>query len=682
MSKKNFLKQANFRSLIAFGALSLVAFQTVTPTFAEEAPVLVCKILPDLIRFPLHHHVKYDSLTPELKSRTIEQFIKRIDPSKTLLYQSDVKELQDSLSRVFEQMEKNDCSAIEKVHPLLVKRVEENLEFAKKFLGDKYKLDENAEIQTDIDKRPYATDLANKQEILTKNIHFQVFSQQLAKTKLEEAKKNVFHSYELARKRISEKTPRHYYGYFSESAATAYDPHSEHMLPEMFKDFQISMGLKLEGIGATLSSQEGYTVIEELVPGGAADRTKKLKPKDKIIAVGQGNDTPVSVIDMDLSDVVRKIRGPKGSTVNLTILRQDATVERFEIKIVRDVINIADQAAKITYEKIKTKAGEKLVGIIDLPSFYGSDSFDDEEENAPTIFNLRKKPKELGPSSFRDMRRLVREAAAKKVDGLILDLSRNGGGLLDHAVKIAGLFIKQGAVVGTKGRTGSPEILSDRDDRVEYSGPLMVVTSRYSASASEILAGALKDYNRALIVGADHTFGKGSIQALMNVDPFGVMKVTTGMYFIPDGRTTQHQGVASDIVLPSLSAVDDIGENTMDYSLEPQKIAPFLDPRANSNGPDRWNPVTPDLISKLNSSAQKRVSADPKFAEILKNLDEAKKNKGLIKLADLKKRANEDEKKNQGKKKRGMEKLKESQAPTLQESVRIMTDWLEMSRSA
>jgi len=665
-----------------YGLLAFILFVTFS-SFAEETSVLVCKAIPDLIRFPLHHHMKYETLTRELKTRTVTQFIKRIDPSKTLLLQSDVAALNESLMGVFDSMEKNDCSPLDAVSSLLTARVKENLAFAKKTLTDKYKLDESAELQTDIDKRPYATDGKSKEELLLKNIHFQMLSQILAKTSEKEARKNVFHSYELAEKRIRERTARNYYSYFVESFTLGLDPHSEYMPPETFKDFEITMRLKLEGIGATLSSQDGFTVIEELIPGGAADRTKKLKPKDKIIAVGQGKELPVSVTDMDLSDVVRKIRGPKGTTVKLTILRQGPTVERFDILIVRDVIKIEDQAAKITYQTLKSKSGDKLIGIIDLPSFYGSDSFDEEESTSITnVFNGRVNAKNMGPSSFRDMRRLVREAKAKKVDGLILDLSRNGGGLLDHAVKIAGLFLREGAVVATKGRTTRVEVLSDRDDRVEYGGPLVVLTSRYSASASEILAGALKDYRRALIVGADHTFGKGSIQALMSVEPFGVMKVTTGMYFIPHGSTTQNQGVISDIPLPSTASIDEMGENSMDYSLEPEKISSFIDVKANSpSGEDHWIPVETQTIDQLTKLSQKRVSSDPKFQEIVKDLEEIKANKGVLKLSEMRKRAAKENKDSKKEKKRGLEKLKETQAPALLESVRIMQDWLELSQT-
>ncbi len=418
------------------------------------------------------------------------------------------------------------------------------------------------------------------------------------------------------------------------------------------------MQLSLEGIGASLSTQNGFTLVEEVIPGGAADRLKILQPKDKIIAVAQEGKKADPVVDLELQEVVKKIRGKKGTKVTLTILRQGESNKTFDVTIVRDKIDIKESAAKLTYETKKAGAKTFKIGVIDLPSFYGGGR--------------------EGRSSFEDMRTLVTQAKKNKVDGLVLDLSRNGGGLLEDAVKIAGLFIKKGAIVATKGGDQKVDILSDRDDEVVFNGPLMVLTSRLSASASEILAGALKDYKRALIVGGDHTYGKGTVQVVSDLPQgLGAMKVSTGMFFIPGGASTQHQGVDSDIELPSIFTTEDIGEKTMDYSLPPQKIASFVGTDANATDTaKKWTPVDDELIKRLKKTSQERVAKDPKFAEIIKNVEESKKNKGVIRLAEMKRKAEEENKKDSKKDKSRKAKMKETQAPLVMEGVNIMSDWL------
>lgn len=623
-----------------------------------QASNLSCAVLPQLFNLYFRFHYVHRSMNDDIKTHTVDQFIKTIDPSKTLLLQSQVDTLKKNLVGTFKTMDEGNCKAIDEAQAALLKGVEENEKFAKEFLNDKYVLDETAELITDPDKRKFSKDLDEKKSLLKKMIHFQITNEMLSKTKLEEAKKNVVHRYELDTKRTKEKKTSDRQVDFAESFALALDPHSSYLSADSLEEFRIQMQLSLEGIGASLSSQNGFTLVEEVIPGGAADRLKILQPKDKIIAVAQDGAKPEPVVDMDLSDVVKKIRGKKGTKVTLTILRQGETNKTFDVSIVRDKIDIKESAAKLTYET--KKAGDKTykIGVIDLPSFYGGGR--------------------EGRSSAEDMKKLVVEARKNKVDGMVIDLSRNGGGLLDDAVKIAGLFMKKGPVVATKGSDQRVDVLADRDEDVVYNGPLMVLTSRLSASASEILAGALKDYRRALIVGSDHTYGKGTVQVVSDLPQgLGAMKVSTGMFFVPGGASTQHQGVESDIELPSVFSTDDIGEKTMDYSLPPQKIPTFAGTDANSEEINRhWKPVDADIIKKLKKSSQDRVGKDPKFAEIVKNLEDGKKNKGVIRLAEMKKKAEEENKKDDKKDKTRKAKIKETQAPLVTEGVNIMGDWL------
>jgi carboxyl-terminal processing protease len=635
---------------------------------SSQASNLSCAVLPQLFGLFLRFHYVHKGMTSELREHTVEQFIKSLDPSKTILLESDVGKLKKDLLTVFTTANSGDCSKIEEVQKLIQVRSSENEAIAREYLNEKYVLNEGAELVTDPEKRKYPKDQSEKKKTLANMMDFQVSNYLLSKTKLPEARKNVLHSYEIVTKRFKEKAVNDRYVDFAEAFALALDPHSSYMSADTLEEFRIQMQLSLEGIGASLSSQDGFTVVEEVIPGGAADRTKLLQTKDKITAVAQDGKPPVSVIDMDLQDVVRQIRGKKGTKVTLTVLRQGETNKTFDLTIIRDKIDIKESAAKITYETKKVGDKSFKVGVIDLPSFYGGGGRD-------------------GRSSFNDMRQVLIEAKKNKVDGIVLDLSRNGGGLLDDAVRIAGLFLRRAPVVATKGYDQKVEVLADRDEDVLYNGPLVLLTSRLSASASEILAGALKDYRRALIVGGDHTFGKGTVQVVSDLPSgLGAMKVSTGMFFIPGGESTQHKGVDSDIELPSIFTNEDIGEKTMDYSLPHQKISTFLGDEANgSEEAKSWKVVSNDIISDLKKKSSERITKDPKFTEILKSIEDAKKNKGVLKLAELRKKAAEEDLKKKDDKEKKEEKtrkakLKETAAPLVSEGVNIMVDWLQLSK--
>ena len=591
-----------------------------------SARALQCQDLPILFKAYLSSHYMFSKMTDTLREHTVDQFVKMLDPSKTTLLSQDVSKLKKDVAGVFDSVQSGNCSPLFESHKLLVSRTKENNELAKKILGDAYKLDESAELILDPQKRQYSTSPAEKATLLTKMIHFQVSNYLLTDMSLDEAKKQLKHRYELAEKRTAERKPEDLLVDYVESFAQSLDPHSSFFSQDSLEEFQIQMRLSLEGIGAALSSQDGYTIFEEIFPGGGADKTKLLRPKDKIIAVAQEGAKAVNTIDMELKDVVKMIRGKKNTKVTLTVLRQAEKMERFDVVIVRDKIDLKEQAAKISYEEKKLGEKNYKIGVIDLPSFYGGGS-------------------KAERSSYLDLKALLQEAKTKKVDGIVLDLSRNGGGLLDEAVRISGLFIKKGGVVATKDTRKHVEVLEDEDPEVDYAGPMVVLTSRLSASASEILAGALKDYHRALIVGGDHTFGKGTVQVLAPLpQEIGAMKVTTGMFFLPGGVSTQHGGVPSDIRLPSIFN-DEVGETALDYSLPPQTIPSFVSKDANSNELlQHWKPVESAWVKQLASESHQRVSKDPKFEKIEKEIEKSAKNKGVIRLADIRKESEAEKK--------------------------------------
>jgi carboxyl-terminal processing protease len=670
-------KWAVFKTSFIFsiGAMGGVSGLSATVVAGEGDAVLECQHLPVLIQSFLKNHYSIRQLSDSVKKHTVDQFVKGIDPSKTLLLENEAQGLRTSLLRVFDTMRQGDCSLANQSYDLIVKRAEEDEVFVRQLMSDKnFKIDDNTELVLDPDKRGYAKTSEERIALLGKMVQFQLTNYLLTDVKLAEAKKQLVHRYELVTKRIRERRLKgEIPTLLVESFAVALDPHSSYMSPEVLEDFQIQMRLSLDGIGASLSSQDGFTVIEDLIPGGGAEKTKQLRPKDKIISVAQEGQKPVNIMDMDLRDVVKMIRGKKGTRVTLTILRQGEKTETFDVKITRDKIDLQEQAAKLTMEdrKVSTPNGPKTlkIAVIDLPSFYGGGE-------------------RSGRSSYLDMKRLVLEAKAKKADGMVLDLSRNGGGLLEDAVRISGLFLRKGGVVATKDTNRRTEVLADEDEEVQWSGPLVVLTSHLSASASEILAGALKDYRRAIIVGGAHTFGKGSVQVFSPLPAnLGAMKVTTGMFFLPGGQSTQHIGVTSHIQVPSVFNSEEVGERSMDYSLPPQNIQGFLsgDSNAATNSPQRWREIDDGLVRQLAEKSADRVKKDAKFVEVQKELEEAAKNKGPVKLAEIKKKAKKNEAKlgsRKDTKKDREKKMKDLEAPFEQEGVNILVDYLLSQSSA
>ena len=645
-----------------FAFISTLLLLSSTSSFAQT---LQCQSVPALMNVFLNNHFSMNQLNAEVKTRTVVLFLKFIDPNKQLLYKADEKKIKTSLDALFDSMKTGNCAALGEVSNILVERAEENLKIVNEKFKGKFVLDETVKYQTDTKKRDYPSDLAGKKTIIDAAVYTQIATIMAGDVTLDKAKQQLVKRYELSIKRAKEMTQPKMISLFAESFAHSLDPHSDYLSPEQLDEFRISMNLSLEGIGVSLSSDDGYTVVQEIITGGSADRAHALQPKDKIIAVAQDKKESVNIVDMDLSDVVKMIRGKKGTKVNLTVVRQKGTKsETFNVMLVRDKVDMKEQAAKVTYETKKVGAKSFKIALIDLPSFYGG-----SEKNARDCYS--------------DLKKLVEEASAKKVDGMILDLSTNGGGLLQDAVKIAGLFIKAGPVVATQDVKKNREVLADDDARVVYSGPLMILTTRQSASASEILAGAMKDYHRALIVGGDHTYGKGSVQVL-NPLPLGLgaMKLTTQMFYLPAGVSTQFGGVVSDISMPSYLDLDDLGEQYMDYALPPTKTEPFISMEAaQSKDPkEAWTAVNDSLVKFLKEKSSKRVEANQEFKDIQKDLEETKKNEGWIKVADIMKKSSKDKQKRKDRKEKattakGRQELW-LKTPQVQESISIMEDWL------
>lgn len=608
-----------FPAAIAVSLIGILG--SASAQFKSERPALECRFLPTIEQGFMTYHITQSARTTELENRVIEQYIKRIDPSKIYLTEADANTVRASMKKVFEKTRAKDCSFMTEIQALLLKKMQARAEFAKGFLGKDYKFDGKTEFVFNPDKSPFMKTDAEVETFMKKYIHFQVANYLATDVKLPEAKERVSKNYDRLVARTRDMSVEDLHAGYLDAFAHSLDPHSSFFSRDVLEDFNISMSLSLEGIGATLSSEDGFTKVEALVPGGAAARSGQIDPQDTIVAVGQIKGPMENVIDQDLKDVVKKIRGPKGTKVRLSILRkQGDTKKRFEVTLTRDKVNLEDDAASILYIDKEIGGKKQKVGVINFPSFY-SDS------------------RRGGRSSAGDIKKLIQEARKNKVAGLVLDMSNNGGGSLDDAVKVAGLFFKTGNVVKQSSREEgrAEQILADTDPAVDWNGPLVVLTSRVSASASEIVAGTLQDYGRAVVVGGDHTFGKGSVQSVLPIpNDLGAIKVTVGMFFVPGGNSTQHRGVDADVVLPGPYSTDEVGEKSLDYSLPPKKIASFLSNEAYvKEGVDAWQILKPEWVKTLKEKSQARVEKNDDFKKILEDMAKAKARDKLIRVSEI-----------------------------------------------
>jgi carboxyl-terminal processing protease len=604
--------------LATLACLALVPATTRGDDERRATPVLGCDDIGELMTYYLRRHVRYGELDAELRERTAATYLERVDPQRTLMLAPEVERWKTRLAGAVDEIRGGSCDVLKEVDADVSKRLAAEEAAVRAFVkAPGYVLDEKARLVLDPEKRGWPKDAATRDELLRTLSHFQISNYLNAKIELGEAEDKLVHRYELRTRRWTEQSEEELDAGFLNAFANALDPHSVYLSADDLEDFQIGMQLSLEGIGVALSERDGYAVVEEIIPGGAADRLGVLKPQDKIIAVADAEGKIVDVIDMRLRDIVRLIRGRKGTRVRLTVLRQADTVERFEVAIVRDKIDLEEQAAKLKVEEREVDGRKVKLAVVELPSFYG-----DRDPN-----------KRQGS---RDVARILEQVREAKADGLLLDLSRNGGGLLEDAVRISGFFIAEGAVVGIRGTTERSRVLNDSDEEVQYNGPLVVLISRVSASASEILAGALQDYGRAVIVGDDQTFGKGTVQSVFPLPPgLGALKVTTALFFRPGGASTQASGVASDVVVPSVFNLDVFGERKLPYSLPPQSVSPFPSEDANPTNGDAWTPLSSGVVAQLRQRSEQRQRADEQLKKVREDLAERAKDDGVLEIAEI-----------------------------------------------
>lgn len=446
----------------------------------------------------------------------------------------------------------------------------------------------------------------------------QVLDAKLEKSRHEDILKTLTRRYNRTLRALKQYDAEDVLQLYLDALAHSYDPHSDYFGKSEVDNFAINMNLSLFGIGATLSTEDGYTVIREIKPGSPAEKSRQLKVGDKIVAVAQGEKEPVDVIDEKLNRVVEQIRGPKNTEVRLTVIPSDAPdpSARKIVKILRDEIKLEEQEAKAKLVELPDSNGKiHRVGVVDLPSFYANFPIDGRKQGS-----VKK--------TSTDVEKLVRKLKEEKMDGLILDLRRNGGGSLEEAVKLTGLFIKEGPVVQVKDAKGRPIVDEDEDSSVLYDGPMLVLTSRFSASASEIVAGALQDYGRAIVVGDSTTHGKGTVQTLQSLsqwtrarnsnlehDP-GATKITIRKFYRASGASTQFKGVTPDIVLPNVNNYADVGESSLPNALPYDTI-----PSAQF---DKLSLIQPHL-TELSRRSSERVAREKDFEYVREDIERYKK---------------------------------------------------------
>ena len=443
-------------------------------------------------------------------------------------------------------------------------------------------------------------------------LKYELIGELLNKKTPEEAKQAVHKRYERLLKNIGDMEGSDLAEYFLSSVAHLYDPHSTYFSAETFEDFGIQMKLELVGIGAMLGLEDDYCVVREIVPGGPADLSKQLKPNDKIISVSQDSGEPTEIIGMKLRKIVDMIRGEKGTNVHLLVQPGDALdpASRKEIVITRDVVKLNSARAHAGIFQVPGKDGTTVpIGVIALPSFYGpADDGDTDAEKS---------------SASNDVATLIDQLKEAGVSGLVLDLRRNGGGFLSEAIDLTGLFIKQGPVVQVKNYAGEIQVDADESNKIAYDGPLAVLVDRFSASASEIVTGALQNYGRAIVVGDSSTHGKGSVQTILEMKNFvpqlarsplktGATKLTIQKYYLPNGNSTQLKGVVPDIVLPSREDYLPIGESDLPHALVWDEV-----PTTFFEG----KPLNADLVGFLKTASLLRQEELPEFAYLRKGVN-------------------------------------------------------------
>ena len=572
-------------SVPAFAVQPKLKLSDITiPTASEENQLATKRATTRLTQ----SHYRKISLDDSFSEKIFDRYIKNIDFSHNTFLQSDVDELRQKYgAKLDDQLNQGDLSAAFDIYDVMMKRRYERYAYALSLLDKEPNLNGQDQIEIDREKAAFPKTEEEANKLWEERVKNDIINLKLKDKKWSEIKSKLTKRYNLAIRRLTQTKADDILQTYLNAFAREIDPHTSYLAPRTAKSFNESMNLSLEGIGATLQSEDDETSIKSLVPGAPAEKSKKLHPGDKIIGVGQATGEIEDIVGWRLEDIVEKIKGKKGTKVRLEIEPSKGGKSRI-ITLVRDKVRIEDQAAKLTMNKIDGKN----IAVIKIPGFY------------------------IGLTS--DVKKLLTNIENQKADALIVDLRENGGGALTEAVALSGLFITDGPVVQVRDAYQRIRVHEDDDSAQQYKGPLLVMINRYSASASEIFAAAMQDYNRGIIIG-QNTFGKGTVQQSRSLNftydldqtPLGLLQYTIQKFYRINGGSTQLKGVAADINFPEIIDAKEYGEDKEDNALPWDKIPSATYTEVGNARKD---------VDILNKKHLERIAKDPEFIALNEDL--------------------------------------------------------------
>jgi carboxyl-terminal processing protease len=590
---------------------------TTPETNPEELDQNRARLLTYVLKRQVENHFSGKAIDDSLSQAAFKLYVKQLDYQKRLLLADEVEQLAVFKDRIDDEVQSGRVVLAPLAFRLLGNSITRAEKLVEKALAEPFSFDVKESYETDPEKLEFCQTEAELAERWRSDLKYRTLNRYLnllddagvedplkvspadQKEKELEAREKVRKQYVDYFDRLNRETLKDHYDRYLNSFSRSFDPHTTYMPPQSKEDFDISMRGSLEGIGATLREEDGYIKVVKVIPGSAADRQGQLHADDIILAVAQGKEEPVDVTDMRLRDAVALIRGKKGTEVRLSLRRQG--LKSFVVPIVRDVVVIEESFVKSAM--VTDPQSGNQYGYVKIPSFY---------RDFETTRNGGK-----GRNSTDDVKAALKSFDKNKMAGLILDLRNNGGGALTDAVGVAGLFLGEGPVVQVRNGEGSAKVLYSYNKDIAYNGLMVVLTNRFSASASEIVAGALQDYGRAVVVGSEHTHGKGTVQVIMDLDksltlrnmrqymPLGALKMTTQKFYRVTGDSTQYRGVVPDIILPDRSRYNEFGERYLDNSLPWDRIEEVEH--------KEWPPID---RANLDARSQGRVAENEKFVEI------------------------------------------------------------------
>ena len=640
------------------------------PLFPEPQHQQATRIIVQLLS---QNHYKRIAIDDSLSSQAFDRYIDRLDYNHIYFLESDIESFEKYRYRFDDYFRSGRVDAAFEIFNAYEKRVAERLMHVFELLGHEFDFTVDEYIELDREDAPWAKTTEELDEVWRKRIKYEALNLKLAGKGWDEIVKTLRKRYKRVKRNLEQYQSEDVFQLVMNCLSESFDPHTNYFSPKNYDNFKIQMSQSLEGIGARLSTENEYTKVVEIVPGGPADKSRKLFPNDRILGVAQGDDGEmVDVVGWRIDDVVQLIRGKKGTKVRLQLLRagETAGAPTDTIALIRDKINLEDQSAKSDTVQIIHQGRKLTFGIIDIPEFYSD-------------YEARNKGDRNFKSTTRDVKNLVEELKAMKVVGIIIDLRHNGGGFLNEAVELTGLFIDKGPVVQVRDSRGNLNIERDTNPTKIYDGPLAVIIDRLSASASEIFAAAIQDYNRGIIIGSQ-SFGKGTVQNAIDLnryvpgsfDKLGQLKLTVAKFYRINGGSTQHTGVMPDISFPSRYSSMDIGESTSKNALLWDKIR--------STQYDVYRPYS-NVIPELEAQHNIRMDKSPEYASLLDNISkyEESKNHQKISLMESKRR---EERKKEEKETESDEDAAEPENPIkkdllLKESAHILGDYLLLAQT-